>query len=132
MDTDDLVLQAVFEVANTLGAGFLEKVYERALLLELNLRGLRVQSQVPFPVTYKNHPVGDYIADILVEDILIELKCADHLTNDHMAQCINYLKASGRTLCLLINFQKPKVEWKRIVLNHPSSSNRQCARSTGS
>src|SRR5580698_889674 len=106
MDTADVVLEAVFEVANTLGAGFLEKVYERALLIELNLRGLRTLSQAPFPVQYKNQPVGDYIADILVEDILIELKCTDHLTNDHLAQCLNYLKASGRTLCILVNFQK--------------------------
>ncbi len=109
---------AVFEVANTLGAGFLEKVYERALLRELQLRGIPAVSQPSFPVDYKGQCVGDYFADILVDDALvIELKCADHLTNEHMAQCLNYLRASGITLCLLVNFQKPIVEWKRMVLN---------------
>src|SRR5258707_14855267 len=110
------VLGAVFEVSNTLGAGFLEKVYERALLRELGLRGIRAVTQVPFAVTYKGHAVGEYLADILVEDVLVvELKCVEHLANEHIAQCLNYLRASGRTFCLLVNFQKPKVEWKRVV-----------------
>jgi GxxExxY protein len=110
------VLGAVFEVSNTLGAGFLEKVYQRALLYELSMRGIRALAEVSFPVTYKGHSVGEYFADILVEDVLvIELKCAERLSNEHTAQCLNYLRASGRTLCLLVNFQKPKVEWKRIV-----------------
>jgi len=110
------VLGAVFEVSNTLGAGFLEKVYERALLRELGLRGIRATAQNSFVVTYKGHNVGEYIADIIVEDVLVvELKCVERLGNEHTAQCINYLRASGRTVCLLINFQKPKVEWKRIV-----------------
>ena len=65
---------------------------------------------------YKDHCVGEYFADILVEDVLVvELKCVERLANEHTAQCLNYLRASGRTLCLLVNFQKPKVEWKRIV-----------------
>ena len=67
---------------------------------------------------YKGQCVGDYFADILVDDALvIELKCADRFTNEHMAQCLNYLRASGITLCLMVNFQKSIVEWKRIVLN---------------
>jgi GxxExxY protein len=110
------VLGAVFEVSNTLGAGFLEKLYERALLRELTLRGIRATTQASFKVTYKGHPIGEYFADILVEDVLvIELKCVDRLTNEHTAQCLNYLKASGRTVCLLANFQKAQVEWRRIV-----------------
>jgi GxxExxY protein len=69
---------------------------------------------------YKGLPVGEYFADLLVEDVLvIELKCAERLSNEHTAQCLNYLRASGRTLCLLVNFQKPKVEWKRIVHGFP-------------
>lgn len=121
MNTDEhglteRVLGAVFDVSNTLGAGFLEKVYERALLIELCLRGIKAVSQQSFGVNYKGCPVGEYFADILVEDVLVlELKCVERLANEHMAQCMNYLKASGRTLCLLINFQKPKVEWKRII-----------------
>ncbi len=110
------VLGAVFEVSNVLGAGFLEKVYERALLKELGLRGIRATSQVSFAVTYKGEAVGNYLADILVEDkLVVELKCVDHLGNEHTAQCLNYLKASGLRYCLLINFQRPKVEWKRII-----------------
>jgi GxxExxY protein len=124
MDTDqhgygnltERVLGAVFEVSNTLGAGFLEKVYERALLREIGILGIRAASQVSFPVTYKGYAIGEYFADILVEDTLvIELRCVERLANEHTAQCINYLRASGRDLCLLVNFQKPKVEWKRIV-----------------
>ena len=110
------VLAAIFEVSNTLGAGFLEKVYERALLRELALRGVSAIAQASFAVAYKGQPVGEYFADILVEDILVvELKCVERLANEHTAQCLNYLRASGRTVCLLVNFQKPKVEWKRIV-----------------
>jgi GxxExxY protein len=115
------VLAAVFEVSNTLGAGFLEKVYERALLRELSLRGIRATAQASFPVTYKGGYVGEYFADLLVEEVfVVELKCVDRLTNEHMAQCLNYLRASGRSLCLLVNFQKPTVEWKRVVLGHPA------------
>jgi GxxExxY protein len=110
------VVGAILEVSNTLGAGFLEKVYERALLRELHLRGIRAIAQASLSVTYKGHSVGEYFADILVEDILVvELKCVERLANEHTAQCLNYLRASGRTVCLLVNFQKPRVEWKRIV-----------------
>jgi GxxExxY protein len=110
------VLGAVFEVSNTLGAGFLEKVYERSLLRELGLRGLRASAQASFAISYKDQNVGEYFADILVEGVLlVELKCVERLANEHTAQCLNYLRASGRTVCLLVNFQKPKVEWKRIV-----------------
>jgi GxxExxY protein len=88
------VLSAIFEVANTLGVGFLEKVYERALLKELKLRGLPAVSQSSFSVIYKGQSVGEYFADIVVAGALvIELKCVDHLSNEHMAQCLNYLRA---------------------------------------
>jgi GxxExxY protein len=116
----EAVLGAVFEVSNTLGAGFLEKVYQRALLRELGLRGIRATAEASFAVFYKGCSVGEYFADLLVEDVLVvELKCADRLANEHTAQCLNYLRASGRSLCLLVNFQKPKVEWKRIVYRFP-------------
>lgn len=110
------VLGAVFEVSNTLGAGFLEKVYQRALLGELSLRGIRATSEASLAVTYKGYPVGEYFADLLVEGVLVvELKCAERLTHEHTTQCLNYLRASGLTLCLLVNFQRPKIEWRRIV-----------------
>ncbi len=126
MDTDkhgfedpltEVVLGAAFEVANTLGPGFLEKVYERALLRELATRGVKVDPQVVFEVIYKGHCVGEYVPDILVGDrVLVELKCVDRFTSEHAAQCLNYLRAAGKATCLLINFQKPKVEWRRFVL----------------
>ena len=117
------VLGAVFEVSNTLGAGFLEKVYQRALVRELSLRSIKAVPEASFPVTYKGQYIGEYFADILVEDVLVvELKCADRLASEHTAQCLNYLKASGRNLCLLVNFQSPKVEWKRIVYRLPETS----------
>jgi GxxExxY protein len=110
------VLAAVFEVSNVLGAGFLEKVYERALLRELGLRGIRAAGQASFAVSYKGTAVGEYFADILVEDeLVVELKCVERLGNEHMAQCLNYLRVSGLRFCLLINFQRPKVEWKRVI-----------------
>ena len=110
------VLNAIFEVSNTRGAGFLEKVYERALLKELSLRNIEAISQASFPVTYKGEYIGEYYADILVEDkLVIELKCVERLAAQHSAQCLNYLRASGRSLCLLVNFQRPTVEWKRVI-----------------
>jgi len=110
------VLSAVFEVSGTLGAGFTDKVYQRALLRELSLRGIQARNEASFHVSYKGKPVGEFFADLLVEDtLLLKLKSAERLTNEHSAQALNCLKASGRTACLLLNFQKPKVEWKRIV-----------------
>jgi GxxExxY protein len=111
------VIGAVYEVSNVLGAGFLEKVYERALLKELRARGIKAETQVPCPIAYKGDCVGEYFIDMLVEDyLLVELKCCDSFSNEHIAQCLNYLKASRKNIALLVNFQKPKVEWKRVVL----------------
>jgi GxxExxY protein len=110
------IIGAAYEVANTLGAGFLEKVYVRAMHGELRLRGLDAKTEVSFPVVYKGRPVGTYNADLVVGGrILVELKCVESFSSQHLAQCINYLKASGLSLALLINFQKPKVEWRRVI-----------------
>jgi GxxExxY protein len=110
------IIKAAFEVSNNLGTGFLEKIYERDLLFELKDSGLKAISQVSIPVKYKDENIGNYMADILVEDnVLVELKCVKQLNNIHVAQCINYLAATNLRLCLLINFQKTKLEWKRIV-----------------
>jgi GxxExxY protein len=122
MDTDknsitEQIISCAFEVCNTLGAGFLEKVYERALVQELEARGIRCVSQAGLPVYYKGARVGDYFVDILVADtVLVELKCVERLMGEHSAQCLNYLKASGKSVCLLVNFQKPRLEWKRLVV----------------
>jgi len=112
------VIGAIFEVSNTLGAGFMEKVYQRALVAELRLRGIKADSETALTVIYKGKSVGDYFADIIVEDLLVlELKCVDKLAPEHTAQCLNYLKASGLRLCLLVNFHHPKVEWKRVMFD---------------
>ena len=112
----ETVVGAAYEVSNVLGAGFLEKIYERALIEELTLGGLRVKTQAPFPVAYKGKHIGTYSADLVVEDrLLVEVKCVDQFSTEQLAQCINYLKASGLPLALLINFRRPKVEWRRIV-----------------
>jgi len=112
------VIGAAYEVSNVLGAGFLEKLYETALIEELGLRGIRAKPQVLFPVTYKGKHIGTYMADLVVEGrLLVEVKCVDQLGNEQLAQCLNYLKASGIKLGLLINFRHPKVEWRRVVRN---------------
>jgi GxxExxY protein len=112
------IIGGLLEVSNTLGAGFLEKVYEKALVLELNARGMRALAQPMLSVRYKGVLVGNYSPDVLVEDeILIELKCAESLAKEHFAQCINYLRATDKKIALLVNFQRPKLEWKRVVLN---------------
>jgi GxxExxY protein len=111
----EVVVGAAYEVSNVIGAGFLEKVYERALARELMLRGLEVRAQASFPVVYKEWPVGDYFADLVVgERVLVELKCVECFSKLHMAQCINYLRASRLPVAVLINFQRPKVEWRRV------------------
>ena len=104
-------------MSNTLGAGFLEKVYENALAIELRKADLKVEQQFPIQVTYDNIPVGDYFADLVVENsILVELKTVNKINDLHQAQCINYLKATGFRICLLLNFARPKIEVKRFVL----------------
>ena len=111
---------AAFEVNRVLGSGFLEKVYESALLVELKERGLDAESQIPIKVFYKKKIVGEYIVDILVEKkVIVELKTVEKFDNMHEAQLLNYLKASGIQVGLLINFKHPKVEIKRMVMDLP-------------
>ena len=99
-----------------MGSGFLEKVYENALVHELQKEGLKVAQQHSIQVVYDGIVVGDYVADLLVEElVLVELKAVKELDEVHLAQCLNYLKASGLRICLLLNFGKPKVEIKRII-----------------
>jgi len=110
------VIGGSFTVLNSLGVGFLEKVYENALVHELRKRGLNVAQQRGISVVYDDTIVGEYTADILVEDILlVELKAVKDLEEPHTAQCINYLKGSGLKLCLLLNFGNPRLQIKRIA-----------------
>jgi len=106
----------VFEVYRRLGHGFLEKVYENALAIELAGQGLTVAKQIPFSVQYKGENVGEYSADLLVGDkIIIEVKAVERIHPAHEAQILNYLKATGRKLGLLVNFSHPKATVKRFV-----------------
>ena len=110
------VIGSAYAVANELGAGFLEKVYQKALRLELIAAGLTIAYEHPIPVIYRGEVVGDYYADLIAEGVvLIECKAVKAFDDVHKAQCINYLKATGLRVCLLINFAKSKIEIKRIV-----------------
>ncbi len=104
------------KVSNSLGCGFLEKVYENALVHELRKIDLKVDQQHVMIVTYDGIVVGEYSADIQVEGaVLVELKAVKALDEIHMAQCMNYLKATGLSVCLLLNFGQPRLQVKRIV-----------------
>ena len=112
------IIGCAFKVGNTLGVGFLEAVYENALVYELRKTGLLVEQQKMLEVWYDGIIVGNYRADLLVENaIIVELKVVTALDSKHFAQCMNYLKTTGLTLCLLINFGNPKVEIRRVVRN---------------
>ena len=121
MELNDITYKirgAVFEVNKILSSGFLEKVYENALLIELKNLGLKAENQVPLKVTYKENIVGDYFADIIVENqVLVELKTVEKLDKIHEAQLLNYLKATGIQVGLLVNFKSKTVEIKRLVYN---------------
>ena len=112
------IIGCAYTVANALGYGYLEKVYENALRVELQAAGLQVAQQVRLEVQYRGVVVGEYVADLVVEgQVLVELKCARQIDPIHIAQCLNYLKATGLPLSLLINFTDRRVQIKRIISN---------------
>lgn len=112
------VIGCAFEVINELGAGFLESVYEKALLLALRQKGLAVIAQHPIHVMFRNQCVGDFYADLFVEGkVIVELKAVKAIAPEHQAQIINYLNATGIEVGLLINFGTPKLEFKRFTRN---------------
>ena len=112
----ETIIGCAYWVSNVLGVGFLEKVYENALSVELKASGIPVEQQKLNEVRYNDQIVGNYNADLLVEGlVIVELKVTKALNENHMAQCLNYLKATHLKVCLLINFGLPKVEVKRIV-----------------
>ncbi len=113
--TENIILSA-YKVSNMLGCGFLEKVYENALSIELVKQDFQVLQQAALVVQYDGVNVGDYYADMMVNSsVLVELKAVKQLNEIHIAQCLNYLKATNFKVCLLINFGNPKVEIKRVV-----------------
>lgn len=110
------IIGCAFKVSNTLGAGFLEKVYQNALIIELRDNGLIAEKEKPITIYYKDEIVGEYYADILVEnEIIIETKAVTTLNEIHQAQLLNYLKATNLHLGLLINFGSPKIQIKRMA-----------------
>jgi GxxExxY protein len=110
------VVGAAQEVSTRLGFGFLEKVYENALSHESRKRGLQVEQQRAVHVYYDYKIVGDYIPDLMVEDrVIVEIKAVKGIEPTHRQQCLNYLRATDRKLCLLLNFGRPRLEVARIV-----------------
>ncbi len=116
------ILNAFYTVYNRLGFGFLERVYENALAYELRKRGLRVTQQAPITVRYDAIVVGEYFTDILVDGkVIVELKTAERISEAHVAQLVNYLKATGIEVGLLLNFG-PKPEFRRKIFTQSKKS----------
>jgi len=114
-DLTGKILSVAFAVSNALGHGFLEGIYENAMLIALRQAGVNVENQCPLKVSFRGIEIGNFIADLLVErKIIIELKAVKSLLPEHQAQVINYLKATGLEVRLLINFGNPKIEYKRL------------------
>lgn len=117
-DVTGQILKAFYTVYNELGYGFLEKIYENAMAIELRKLGLSVAQQAPITVFYDGHIVGEYSADLLVEDkVIVELKAARAIADDHEAQLLNYLKATEYEVGLLLNFG-PKPEQRRKIYDN--------------
>ena len=114
-EISEKIIGAAYDVHNTLGSGFLEKVYQNALLIELRLQGLSAEAEKPITVHYRGEVVGNYIADIVVENkIILEVKAIKSLSEIHEVQLVNYLTATGIEIGLLLNFGK-SVEVKRRI-----------------
>ena len=122
-DTTESIIKCYYKVYNALGYGFLEKVYENALFLELRNMGLFVEKQKQIKVYYENQQVGEYYADLIVsESVIVEIKAAESLCEEHEFQLINYLKATEIEVGLLLNFGK-KPELKRKVFSNTQNDN---------
>lgn len=115
------IVGAAMEVLNTLGHGLHEKPYENALVGELNNAGISHQQQPRFPVTYKGVQVSEYIPDLIAfDDVIIDAKVIDRITDHERGQMMNYLRITGLSVGLILNFQRAKLEWERIVLSDHS------------
>ena len=111
------IIGSAFEVLNELGHGFPEAIYQKALSHELTQAGISVEQQVPFKVRYKGVLVGNYYADIVVDKrVIIELKTVEKLVPAHVGQVLNYLRAGNLHVGLLLNFAKPKLEYRRVLM----------------
>lgn len=120
--TTEKILQAFYSVYNNLGYGFLEKVYENAMRIELESPGCQVETQKPIQVSYRGQAVGEYFADLVVDGrVIVELKAAESIHPEHEAQLINYLRATQIEIGLLLNFGK-KAEFKRKIFTNDRKS----------
>lgn len=109
------ILKACFEVSNELGIGFLESVYENALMIALQQKGIHAESQIDLKVRFRGIVVGDFSVDVLVENkILLELKSASAIAKEHQAQLLNYLRATGIDVGMIINFGNSRLEYRRF------------------
>jgi len=119
------IIQAAFTVHNTLGSGFLEKVYENTMVIELGKAGLNVVQQAPLQVMYDDSVIGEYFADLMGEEkIILELKAVSHILPVHEVQLVNYLKATETEVGLLINFANKRVEVRRKIQSRSCSRHR--------
>ena len=115
-ESSNAIIKSAYEVHRILGPGFLEKVYENALLHELQLKNIKCEAQKPIDIYYKDIIAGKYIADILIDEkIIIEVKANSGLEDEHFTQLLNYLKGTNNRLGLLLNFGLPKLQIKRIA-----------------
>ncbi|MHC5164940.1 MAG: GxxExxY protein [Planctomycetota bacterium] len=111
------VVGCAIEVLNELGHGLLEKPYENALAVELKLRNILVKQQVRHKVIYKGVQVGEYVPDLIThEKLIVDTKVIERITNYELGQMVNYLKIANLRVGLILNFKRPKLEWKRVVL----------------
>lgn len=110
------IISAAMEVLNTLGHGLLEKCYENALCVEFDLRSIPVAQQSMYPVIYKTIQIGEYFPDLIVADqIVVDTKTIDRITTHELGQMINYLKITGLSVGLILNFKRARLEWKRVL-----------------
>ncbi len=117
-DLTEKIVGCAYNVYNKMGFGFLESVYEKCMLIELHKAGLDVESQKPITVSYENEIVGEFVADIIVNDtVILELKSVRQIINAHEVQLVNYLVATGKPVGLILNFGESKVEIKRKIKN---------------
>ena len=110
------IIGCAMEVMNVLGHGFLEKVYENALCVEMRLQGIPFQQQPRYEVHFKSEQVGEYVPDLVVADsVVVDAKTIDAITDHEIGQVINYLKITGLRVALILNFKHSKLQWKRVI-----------------
>jgi GxxExxY protein len=117
------ILNCAFDVINGLRHGLNEKIYEHALVVEFNLRSIRCTQQARYPVLYKGHQVGEFIPDLIAADaVVVDVKCIERITDHERGKMINYLRITGLTVGLILNFKRARLEYERVVLTADKTS----------